>query len=341
MQNWEATGLTAQQVATLHSLQFEVADLPSLKLGEAEGNHIRVSRNAGGNGWFISVSKDDKQFGKSVSATRSYTEPTDAPAGRVDLLTAIMHEMGHALGLPDTYDAKDRDKVMYGFLTNGERRVPAKGDATGVKPETHDAHDGPHFLAAPVTIGIIPQGKSVTVRYHANINNPIPSSASPISSQGTVSGSNFSNVLTDDPAVGGTTDPTLTPVTIPPRSYSAGGPPPATGTVNQPYAGYTFIADGAPAPTYTHFGTLPPGINLSSGGVLSGTPTAVGTYSGIVVRATNAAGILDTASFAITINQVAATISTQASAGVGLGNTISDTATITGTSPTGTVTFNL
>ncbi len=33
-----------------------------------------------------------------------------------------------------------------------------------------------------------------------------------VSNQGTVSGSNFANVLTDDPAVGGAADPTLTPV---------------------------------------------------------------------------------------------------------------------------------
>ena len=248
IQRWEATGLTPHQVATLRGLSFEVADLPGRHLGEANGNHIRVDNNAGGNGWFINSTKDDRQFSKSVSATRSYTEPTSAPAGRVDLLTAIMHEMGHALGLPDTYDAKDRDKVMYGFLTNGERRVPATGDALGAKPSDHPK---PQYLAAPavndaLTIGTIPQGKSVTIRHHSTINNTIPSSGSPISSQGTVSGSNFSNVLTDDPAVGGTADPTLTPVTVPPRSYSAGGPPPATGTVNQPYAGYTFIADGAP-----------------------------------------------------------------------------------------------
>ena len=264
-----------------------------------------------------------------------------------------MHEMGHALGLPDSYDAKDRDKVMYGFLTNGERRVPAAGDAVGVKP---NAQTAPQFLASPavndtLTIGTIPQGKSVTIRHHSTINNTVPSSGSPISSQGTVTGTNFTTVNgvttqpnTDDPAYAATTtDPTLTPVTIPPRSYgSAGGPPPATGTVNQAYAGYTFIADGAPTPVYSvQAGTLPPGINLSAGGVLSGTPTTVGVYSGIVVRATNAAGVLDTASFTITINQVAATLSTQASAGVGLGNAIFDTATINGTSPGGTVTFKL
>ncbi len=331
---WEATGLTAEQIAILRSLSFEVADLPSLKLGEADGNHIRVSRNAGGNGWYVSERRasarpglaaaspsgsDDKQFSKSVSATRSYTESTGAPAGRVDLLTAIMHEMGHALGLPDTYDAKDRDKVMYGFLTNGERRVPATGDALGAKP---DAHDAPHFLAAPVTIGTIPQGKSVTVTFKNKINNPIPSSASPISSQGTVSGSNFSNVVLN---------PTLTPVTIPPRAYSAQTPP-ATGTVNQPYGPYSFVADGNPAPNYTlQVGPLPPGLNLSTAGVLDGTPTTPGTFSGIVVRATNAAGFFDTNPFTITIATVAPSPTPTATA------TATPTATATAT-PTATAT---
>jgi hypothetical protein len=344
IQKWEATGLTVEQFGTLHSLSFEVADLPGLRLGEADGNHIRISRNAGGNGWFISsTSKSDQQFAKSASATRSYTDPASAPAGRVDLLTAIMHEMGHALGLPDTYDAKDRDKVMYGYLTTGERRVPATNDAAGSKPLTLA---GPHYLSpTPLTVGTIPAGKSVTVRFKVTIGNPIPSAASPISSQGTVHSTtaSFSDVLTDDPASAGTTDPTLTPVTIPPRAFSAGGPPPATGTVNQPYAGYTFAADGAPAPTYTvQSGTLPPGITLDANtGALAGTPTQVGVYSGIVVRATNTAGSLDTAAFTITINQVAATLSTQASASVSVGNTISDTATINGTSPGGTVKFDL
>lgn len=35
--------------------------------------------------------------------------------------------------------------------------------------------------------------------------------------------------------------------------------------------------------TFTNTGTLPTGLSLSSGGVLSGTPTVAGTYSGIVI----------------------------------------------------------
>jgi len=104
-------------------------------LGQADGNRIRVSANAAGNSWFIDTSSNSESiFAKNASATRRYTDPASNAAGRIDLLTTIMHEMGHAIGLPDTYDEKDRDKVMYGFLTKGERRVPAKGEAIGAVP---------------------------------------------------------------------------------------------------------------------------------------------------------------------------------------------------------------
>ena len=47
-------------------------------------------------------------------------------------------------------------------------------------------------------------------------------------------------------------------------------------------------------------GTLPPGLNLSAGGVISGTPTAAGTYTGSV-RATYTGGANSTQAFSITI----------------------------------------
>lgn len=51
-----------------------------------------------------------------------------------------------------------------------------------------------------------------------------------------------------------------------------------SGTVNSVY-GETLQASGTPPFTWALFaGSLPPGISLSSGGVLSGTPTTAGTY---------------------------------------------------------------
>ena len=135
---WAATGLDPDQLATLRSLRFEVAELSDICLGEANGNHVRIDSNAGGNGWFIDASAQSDVTSlrqETLPLFASYTDPASAPAGRIDLLTAIMHEMGHALGLSDSYLEQDRDSLMYGYLTKGERRVPAK-DQAGARRRT-------------------------------------------------------------------------------------------------------------------------------------------------------------------------------------------------------------
>jgi hypothetical protein len=124
-----AAGLTTEQVAHLRSLRSEVDALADLPLGEAVGDLINVHRTAAGNSWFVDPNpSSDAEFSSHDSATRRYTDPAGASAGRMDLLTAVMHEMGHALGLEDAYHESDRDLLMYGFLTKGERRLPAARD---------------------------------------------------------------------------------------------------------------------------------------------------------------------------------------------------------------------
>ncbi len=82
------------------------------------------------------------------------------------------------------------------------------------------------FLAAPParpsgetvnkTLGTLPPGKTVVVRFRATVDNPFPIASVQVSTQGTVSGSNFGDVLTDDPDTGGAADATLTPVAAAP-----------------------------------------------------------------------------------------------------------------------------
>ena len=63
----------------------------------------------------------------------------------------------------------------------------------------------------PLVIGAIHHGDSIVIKYDVTINNPlVPPNASSISNQGTISGGNFSNVLTDDPDTGPTSDATIT-----------------------------------------------------------------------------------------------------------------------------------
>ncbi|MBL9129703.1 MAG: hypothetical protein JNG86_00785, partial [Verrucomicrobiaceae bacterium] len=205
---WEASGLTPAQSAKLHSLRFELADLGALHLGQSRGDLIQISRKAGGSDWFIDQTPSDDVEFSAISNFKS--QVSNPAAGGVDLLTTLMHEMGHALGLEDRYDLRSRRSLMFGHLTRGERRLPAKGEAAAAVP-FHD--DTSRFLGATINIGTLPAGKSVTIVGTVLVNNPANTQL--ISSQGTVSGGNFTSVLTDDPAFAGTTDITTTPVERP------------------------------------------------------------------------------------------------------------------------------
>jgi hypothetical protein len=78
------------------------------------------------------------------------------------------------------------------------------------------------------------------------------------------------------------------------------GPPTATGTTGIAYS-FSYTSSGYPAPTFSlTSGSLPPGLSLSSAGVISGTPISTGVFTG-TVTASN--GVDPTASqdFSITI----------------------------------------
>jgi uncharacterized repeat protein (TIGR01451 family)/CSLREA domain-containing protein len=237
---WEATGLTAEQSAWMRSVRFQIADLPGDYLAEASGNLVRVDLNAGGNGWFVdSTPQDDAEFTYTVFGTLRLSLPSGATAGRIDLLTAVMHELGHELGLDDNYFAQDGDNVMHGWLAKGERRVPFLGQTAGIRPGMTGTHHltGPTAtkqvvklaqakakaqpaakpLAAapvvndlPVTIGTIPSGKTVRVTFQVTVKSAAnyTGTLSKVSAQGTVTFDDPNNqpngtlsVLTDDTGV--------------------------------------------------------------------------------------------------------------------------------------------
>ena len=105
---------------------------------------------------------------------------------------------------------------------------------------------------------------------------------------GAVVSNNTSNTLTIDnisAAHSVTVEFELIPLT-PPTITVYNAPP---GRVGDSY-GAIFVATGNPAPTFSHTGTLPPGLTLnSSTGVLSGIPTTAGTFDFTIV-ATNSEG---------------------------------------------------
>jgi hypothetical protein len=95
----------------LSRVVFTIEDLPGATLGVAGSQAISIDANAAGHGWFIDATPlDDREF----------TEGT-LPLTTMDLLSVVMHELGHTAGLVDLYDPDHADELMAGFLQAGTR----------------------------------------------------------------------------------------------------------------------------------------------------------------------------------------------------------------------------
>ena len=102
---WEAAGA---DLSGLGSLDVRIADLEGATLGLASGSTITLDVNAAGWGWFVDPTpEEDSEF----------SMPGDqGEQNRMDLLTVLMHELGHLLG-----HAHDEEGVMAETLATGTR----------------------------------------------------------------------------------------------------------------------------------------------------------------------------------------------------------------------------
>jgi uncharacterized repeat protein (TIGR01451 family) len=218
---WMVTGLTPAQKELLNTVQVTVADLHGLHLGASRPGFITLDSDAATTGWFIDETPEsDEEFSGNG---RMKAVEGGLSANRMDLLTTVMHELGHQFGLGDNYDRSARERLMYGYLIPGERRLPQAGDAHGAVP-TRESHD--EYLTSALVIGDLPAGKSVTLTFRAGVDLAVGTS---ISFQATVSGSNFADVLSDDPDTGAADDATVTPY--------QGNRPPVVGPTNATVSG--------------------------------------------------------------------------------------------------------
>jgi len=191
---WAAAGASAGQLALLHSTTFSVDDLVGDTIGEQSSPaHISIDTNAAGHGWFIDPTPaDSSEFthAANAAATDLFTDPTTAAAGHLDLLTTVVHEMGHVLGLPDLTVAGDAHDLMYINLVNGERRLPDAADAAQAKAvfsfQTVSATPPPPPAVAAAVVtdshpdfgGIFGGGLAKFVFSHADLPAPtLPASA--------------------------------------------------------------------------------------------------------------------------------------------------------------------
>ena len=121
---WEDTGITAEQKAALEAISYEVTDLAPGTLAFAEELRITFDVDASGNGWFIDPTPLENEEFTSNGLTTFVSLPDSDAEGNMDLLTIMLHEQGHVLGLPDI---SADGTLMYEFLATGERRLPESG----------------------------------------------------------------------------------------------------------------------------------------------------------------------------------------------------------------------
>ncbi len=134
----------------------------------------------------------------------------------------------------------------------GARHEGAANAATTASALTATAFSGETVSA---NVGTLQSGKTVHITFQVTVNDPLPAGTSQVSNQGTISGDNFSPVLTDDPAAGGSSDPTVTPILTPPDITVKDA------TVNEPATGSNSAAF---AVTLSHSFTHPVSINFAT-----------------------------------------------------------------------------
>jgi hypothetical protein len=106
--------------ALVLGVNVEVVDLGGLVLARVIGNTIFIDDDAAGHGWFVDATpSDDSEFDIRAGDGLKAAPSSDA-YGRMDLLSALTHELGHVAGL--THD--DGFAFMSSVLEAGVRLAP-------------------------------------------------------------------------------------------------------------------------------------------------------------------------------------------------------------------------
>ncbi len=321
---WEQAGVSEESLNKLRSISVDIADLPEGQLASANSRRILFDLTGAGYGWFYDMSPgDDFEFDLQVLSRQREALASSAAYGQMDLLTAVMRQLGSLLPKEET---KAHGSLMQNTLAPSVRRAPAWKVVSKATPKAveeavvaipqpksvtypqfamldrrvkalrHHATFSPRVAAAMLadvmlTIGTLPAGETVTIKFNVLVDDPFGGALPQVSNQGTVSGTNFADVLTDDPTVGGAADPTVTPIDLPNVSVAV-----SPGSVAEDGATnlvYTFTRTGSTANAMT--------VNFNVGGTASFTEPDYTQTGAATFTATNGTVVIQSGASTATV----------------------------------------
>ena len=142
---WMASGLVSD-AGVFDGVSLIIADLPIGVLGQTETGIISIDVTSDGYGWFVDPTPaDDSEF--VLGNDSRLVAMADGPAaGRMDLLTVVLHELGHVAGFDHTNVLTNDGPDVMSYFINAGVRLLANAPAGSFEPGF--TLDVPAFLLA-------------------------------------------------------------------------------------------------------------------------------------------------------------------------------------------------
>jgi Ca2+-binding RTX toxin-like protein len=161
VQRWTLVTSAPAAAAALADISLAISPLPGLMIGETIGHTVLIDPTAAGYGWYVDATPlTDSEFANPLTPGVLVAGPSSPAAGHMDLLTVVMHELGHLLGLDDINTEVNPADLMDATLPAGVRRLPNGPSPTPASPVSAA---GVFAVAAPLPAGMSGDGQAVVL----------------------------------------------------------------------------------------------------------------------------------------------------------------------------------
>ncbi len=124
IERWRAMGVSAEDMARLQAVQFEVADLPDDQLVVTTPDRVIIDESAADFGWFIDSTPDEDSEFEVGSGNWIRAKQTSQALTQIDLFTAVSRALNYVIEHDWTKRSINRYSLDQRVLEPGTRRTP-------------------------------------------------------------------------------------------------------------------------------------------------------------------------------------------------------------------------